>query len=88
LSTTNPTWIEPGANLGLCGERLATNCLSHVMATVSELQCWWNSVSPQWMILLVECCSLARAVLSVKFMWWLFIVCSAITVLHVPARCM
>jgi hypothetical protein len=29
LSTTNPTWIDPGANLGLCGERPATNRLSH-----------------------------------------------------------
>jgi hypothetical protein len=25
-STTNPTWTDPGANLGLRGERLATNC--------------------------------------------------------------
>jgi hypothetical protein len=29
LSTTNPTWIDPGANPGLRGERLATNNLSH-----------------------------------------------------------
>jgi hypothetical protein len=29
LSTTNPTWIDPGANLGLHGDRLATNDLSH-----------------------------------------------------------
>jgi hypothetical protein len=29
LSTTNPTWIEPGANPGLHGERPATNRLSH-----------------------------------------------------------
>jgi hypothetical protein len=29
LSTTNPTWIDPGANPGLRGERLATNLLSH-----------------------------------------------------------
>jgi hypothetical protein len=32
LSTTNPTWIDPGANPGLRGERLATNDLSHGMA--------------------------------------------------------
>jgi hypothetical protein len=32
LSITNPTWIDPGANLGLSGEMLATNCLSHGMA--------------------------------------------------------
>jgi hypothetical protein len=29
LSTTNPTWIEPGANPGLRDERPATNNLSH-----------------------------------------------------------
>jgi hypothetical protein len=29
LSTTNPTWIDPGANPGLRGERPATNDLSH-----------------------------------------------------------
>jgi hypothetical protein len=29
LSTTNPTWIDPGANVGLRGERPATNRLSH-----------------------------------------------------------
>jgi hypothetical protein len=32
LSTTNPTWIVPGANPGLCGERPATNDLNHGMA--------------------------------------------------------
>jgi hypothetical protein len=29
LSTTNPIWIDPGANPGLRGERPATNRLSH-----------------------------------------------------------
>jgi hypothetical protein len=29
LSTTNPTWIDLGANPGLCGKRPATNDLSH-----------------------------------------------------------
>jgi hypothetical protein len=29
LSTTNPTWIDPGANPGLCSERPATNRVSH-----------------------------------------------------------
>jgi hypothetical protein len=29
LSTTNPTWKDPGANPGLRGERPATNHLSH-----------------------------------------------------------
>jgi hypothetical protein len=31
LSTTNPTWIDPGANPGLRGEWPATNDLSHGM---------------------------------------------------------
>jgi hypothetical protein len=29
LSTTNPTWIDPGTNSGFRGERAATNRLSH-----------------------------------------------------------
>jgi hypothetical protein len=29
LSTTNPTWTDPGSNSGLRGERPATNRLSH-----------------------------------------------------------
>jgi hypothetical protein len=29
LSTTNPTWIDPGVNPGLRGERPAANDLSH-----------------------------------------------------------
>jgi hypothetical protein len=29
LSTTNFTWTDPGSNPGLCGERPATNRLSH-----------------------------------------------------------
>jgi hypothetical protein len=29
LSTTNPTWIDPGANPGLCGETPSTNDLNH-----------------------------------------------------------
>jgi hypothetical protein len=29
LSTTNPTWTDQGSNLGLRGERTATNCLSY-----------------------------------------------------------
>jgi hypothetical protein len=33
LSTTNPTWIELGANPGLRSERPATNRLSHGTAT-------------------------------------------------------
>jgi hypothetical protein len=33
LSTTNPTWTDPGLNLGLRGERPATNRLSHGTAS-------------------------------------------------------
>jgi hypothetical protein len=29
LSTTNPTWTDPGSNPGLRGERPANNSLSH-----------------------------------------------------------
>jgi len=29
MLTTIPTWIDLGLNLGLCSERLITNCLSH-----------------------------------------------------------
>jgi hypothetical protein len=32
LSTTNPTWSDPGSNPGFRGERPATNRLSHVTA--------------------------------------------------------
>jgi hypothetical protein len=35
LSTTNPTWIFPGANPGLRGEMPATTDLSHSTATIS-----------------------------------------------------
>jgi hypothetical protein len=38
LSTTNPTWIGPGANPGLRGERPATNDLSHGTALRC---CYW-----------------------------------------------
>jgi hypothetical protein len=34
LSTTNSTWIDPGANPGLRGERPATNDLSHRTAII------------------------------------------------------
>jgi hypothetical protein len=35
LSTTNPMWIDPGANPDLRGERPATNRLSHGTATTT-----------------------------------------------------
>jgi hypothetical protein len=34
LSTINPTWIDLGANPGICGERSATNRLSHGTAHI------------------------------------------------------
>jgi hypothetical protein len=37
LSTTKPTWIDPGANPGIRGERPATNDLSHGTARICEL---------------------------------------------------
>jgi hypothetical protein len=37
LSTTNPTWTDPGSNPGLCGERPATNHRSHGTANFSML---------------------------------------------------
>jgi hypothetical protein len=38
LSTTNPTWIDPGANQGLRSERPASNDLSH------ELRCYFKTL--------------------------------------------
>jgi hypothetical protein len=42
LSTNDPTWIDPGANPGLRGERPATNHLSH--GTAQKL-CYWPLLS-------------------------------------------
>jgi hypothetical protein len=36
LSTTNPTWPEPGSNPGRCGGKVATNRLSYGAASVGE----------------------------------------------------
>jgi hypothetical protein len=40
LSTTVPTWTDPGSNLDLCGERPATNRLSHGTASTFILIEW------------------------------------------------
>jgi hypothetical protein len=46
LSTTNPTWTDPGSNLGLRGERPATNHLSHGMTFTSHVdQCQYMSAT-------------------------------------------
>jgi hypothetical protein len=37
LSTTNPTWTDPGSNPGLRGGRPAANRLSHGTAFVDML---------------------------------------------------
>jgi hypothetical protein len=37
LSTTNPTWTDPGSNQGLRAERPATNRLSHGTANIMVL---------------------------------------------------
>jgi hypothetical protein len=37
LSTTNPTGTDPGSNLGLRGERPATNRLSHGTAFIEVI---------------------------------------------------
>jgi hypothetical protein len=44
LSTTNPTWTDPGPNPGLRGERPATNRLSHGMAKagVAQMMTWFS----------------------------------------------
>jgi hypothetical protein len=61
LPTTNPTWIDPGMNPGLCGERLATNRLSHGtaysnitsmhwgMAVSHLLEVFWVVITLIWM---------------------------------------
>jgi hypothetical protein len=38
LSTTNPTWTDPGSNLGLRGGKQVTNCLSYGTAST----CPWK----------------------------------------------
>jgi hypothetical protein len=40
LSTTNPTWTDPGSNTGLRGERPANNRLSHGTALPLVFAVW------------------------------------------------
>jgi hypothetical protein len=52
LTTTNPTWIDPGSNPGLRGERPATNRPSHGTATPGLFAFpWLLSVSTSFQIL-------------------------------------
>jgi hypothetical protein len=44
LSTTNPTWIDPGANPGLRGKRPATNRLSHGTALASTIPTYYTNI--------------------------------------------
>jgi hypothetical protein len=39
LSTTNPTWTDPGSNPSLRGERSVNNRLSHGTATMQLMSC-------------------------------------------------
>jgi hypothetical protein len=49
LSTTNPTWIDPGANPGLRDERPVTNRLSHGTAcTQNYLYLLESYTKTQW----------------------------------------
>jgi hypothetical protein len=49
LSTTNPTWTDPGSISGLRGERPATNRLSHGTALSVERYCYANLLDGrQW----------------------------------------
>jgi hypothetical protein len=55
LSTTNPTWINPGVNLGLRSERLAANQLSHgtanpILITVHLGRFHFRHMSAFWTI--------------------------------------
>jgi len=40
LPTTNPKWTGLSLNWGLCGRRLATNCLRHHMAILWSSEIW------------------------------------------------
>jgi hypothetical protein len=46
LSTTNPSWTDPGANAGLHVERVGTNCLSHgtpeTCLKLGVMECVWT----------------------------------------------
>jgi hypothetical protein len=56
LSTTNPTWIDHGANPGLRGERPAANYLSYGTATtnIRSIQCSTFSYSASFCISLEQ----------------------------------
>jgi hypothetical protein len=49
LSTTNPTWTDPGSNPGLRGERPAANRLSHGTALYLDLSSEGRThIIPTW----------------------------------------
>jgi hypothetical protein len=56
LSTTNPTWIDPGANLGLRGERPATNRLSHGKARLLSTALTNSQLNLMWSLLALFLC--------------------------------
>jgi hypothetical protein len=45
LSTTNPTWTDPGSNPGLRGERPATKRLSHGTTLTDLLRASLNKIN-------------------------------------------
>jgi hypothetical protein len=45
LSTTNPTWTDSSANLGLSGKKLAVNHLCHGMALLERIDVTTNITS-------------------------------------------
>jgi hypothetical protein len=49
LPTTNPTWTDPGSNLGLRGGRPATNRLSHGTALASAFKTIYKFDGSFWM---------------------------------------
>jgi hypothetical protein len=53
LSTTNPTWINPGANPGLRDERPVTTRLSYATAiTFNDFECYARSVMYRFRMIL------------------------------------
>jgi hypothetical protein len=54
LSSTNPIWTGMGFNQGLCGDRMATNHLSHGTASLRNVRV--NSLSKPAPMMLVGIC--------------------------------
>jgi hypothetical protein len=70
-STTNPTWIDPGANPGLRGERPATNRLSHGTALRIDTN------TSNFLLIQYVSLNLGSEVMTVPL---LFVLCSCLSV--------